>query len=106
MNTRIQKLSFTLEKNILLSLGAGFIVFAFAYTYFLILSISAVVAREEFVYKTQILSEKVATLEQQYLFASNAITEHYAFDQGYVPVSRRTFVERGTLTLGTLGNAR
>lgn len=105
MNTRTRHRtrSLVLEKRILISSGVLFVLFALLYTYFLTFSIALVVEREELVHKTRTLSQKVATLEQQYLLTSNGVTEQYAFQNGYVAVSHRTFVERGTLTLG---NAR
>lgn len=96
-------LSFTVEKRALFGVCIVLTLLALFYVYYVMLSIAHVVEREELVVRSQQLSEKVANLEQGYLTASNAVTETVAYNEGYVPTKHRTYVERGTLTLG---NAR
>lgn len=100
--TKKQQLArtFALEKRVLVGVGALLMAIAILYTYFVALSIAYVVEREEFVHKTNLISEEVAHLEQEYLARSVGITEKEALAFGLVPVDNRVFVERGTLTFG------
>lgn len=97
-------ITFTYEKRVLFGM-LGFLAFLMLlYTYFVTLSIAHAVEREEFVREASTRSEAVAVLEREYLASSNSLSEHVAYEAGYVPVSKKLYVERGSLSL--LSNTR
>lgn len=97
--SRTTATSFRFEKRILLGLGALLVLLASLYTYFVMLSIAAVVEREELVQTSRGIGDSVARLEREYLARSNQLNEAVAYQHGYVAVGERLYVERGTLTL-------
>ena len=80
-------------------LGALLFALAFVYSYFVMMSVAHVVAREDTQYDTERLSGAVAELEQQYLAASVQITEAKALASGFTLSPKQTFVERDAVTL-------
>jgi len=101
MNTikRAQTISFTYEKRVLFGMLGFLMLLSLLYVYFVTLSIAHAVEREEMVQKANVSSEEVAALERQYLSASNSFSESAAYTAGYVPVSKKLYVEKGTLSL-------
>lgn len=92
-----------LEKKALVMLSALLIISAVLYSYFVMLSVSHVVIREEIMHETEKLASDVAKLESQYLARSVTITEETALAHGFKRGGKQTFVERGAVTLS---NAR
>jgi hypothetical protein len=91
--------SLTLEKRAL-SLASGLVFLLIAlYLYFMSFSVFHVVEREQFFAETDGLAEEVARLERQYLSLAHSVNEPYARKAGFVPATRKHFVERGTLSI-------
>lgn len=102
MNTRLttpRTISFVFEQRILAGLGIVLLILAVLYAYFVAFSIAHTVEREQLVHKTEQVVDDVATLEHQYLSRAHAMTERVAYGAGFVPVTQRTYVERGVLSL-------
>lgn len=91
---RTATVSLAFEKHALFALGGLLIALAFIYSYFIMMSVSHVVARENVQYEAEQLSGNVARLEQQYLAASVHITESAALASGFERTSKQVFVER------------
>lgn len=88
-------------------LGCVLIALVILYTYFVMFSIFHVVAREDALRQSEVLADKVAMLEQQYLEKSQRLTEGYARSLGFVSSSSRSFIERTTVAVSVAsGNAR
>ena len=102
MNTkRAQTISFAYEKRVLFGMLGFLSLLSILYVYFVALSIAHAVEREELVHRAAVHSEEVAALERQYLLASNGLSESVAYTAGYVPVSKKLYVERGSLSLSS-----
>lgn len=97
--TKSAAVSFALERKAFVSLGVILFMLAALYSYFVMLSVSHVVVREELLLETETLSDEVARLEQHYLADSTTLTEAKALSMGFTRVAKQTFVERGALTL-------
>lgn len=78
----------------LLMLGLGMV-----YSYFVMLSVSHVVLREEIAHHNEKLSDEVSRLERNYLKKSTGLTENTALSLGFRQTQAKVFVERGTYSL-------
>jgi predicted transposase YdaD len=96
---RSAAIPFHIERRAFTILGALLVVFAVLYSYFVMLSVSHVVVREEVMLENEQLASEVAHLEERYLAQSVNITENTALAHGFTRSRKQTFVERGTLTL-------
>lgn len=87
---------------------ASAVVFLMAlYMYFVMLSIFHVVAREDAIRQSDVLADRVATLEREYLTQSQRLTEGYAHSRGFVVAASKSFIERSTVAVSVAsGNAR
>ncbi len=106
MNTRLttsRTISFVHAKRNLAGLGVVILFLATLYAYFVAFSIAHTVEREQLVRAAEQVVDDVATLEYEYLSRAHAMTERVAYGAGFVPVTERTYVERGVLSLN---NAR
>ena len=87
------------EKRSLVVLGAFIIMLGVLYSYFVMLSVSHVVVREEILLESEQLASEVANLESTYLARSVRITESEALAHGFKRGGKQTFVERGAVSL-------
>jgi len=96
-----------LERRCIVSLGAMLFILAGLYVYFVMFSVSHVVAREEFISQGEKLAEQVSEVEREYLTHSRSLTEVYAHSLGFFEVASKSFVERSTVASvsNTLSNA-
>lgn len=101
---RSATVSFQYEKRVIAGITALLLGLAVLYTYFVMMSIAAVVDREGLVREITERADSVALLEREYLARSHQLSEAVAYQSGYVAARHRLYVERGTLTL--LSNAR
>lgn len=101
---RATTVSFQYEKRVIAGITALLLGLAALYTYFVMMSIAAVVEREELAQNITQRADAVASLEREYLARSHQLSETVAYQSGYVAAHHRLYVERGTLTL--LSNAR
>ena len=90
---------FHLERKAFALIGSFLIVLAVLYSYFVMLSVSHVVVREEILIENEQLASDVAKLEKAYLAHSVQITENAALAHGFVRSGTQLFVERGAVTL-------
>ena len=90
-----------------MSFGALLLLLVSIYVYFVMFSVSHVVAREEFIYQGEKLAEQVSRVEREYLAQSRSLTELHAHSLGFVTVASKSFVERTTVAVSnTLSDAR
>jgi hypothetical protein len=83
-----------MERRVLFAIGFALIGLAALYSYFVMTSVIHVANRGELSRKTAQLSATVAHLETAYLAGSDAVTESYAKNLGYVSPSDKVFVEK------------
>lgn len=96
---RRSAVSFALERRMFVSFGVVLLAFAVFYSYFVMLSVSHVVVREEILHETELLADEVAHLERQYLADSAQLTEARALAHGFTRTQKHTFIERGSFSL-------
>lgn len=89
--------SFSFEKRLFAALGIAILVLIVLYSYFVMMSISHVVVREEFILETERIASEAAELEERYLAEARLLTEDRAYHIGFVPSGTPTFIERGSV---------
>ena len=99
MSKNKKTISYALEKKAITFIGVLIIGLSIVYSYFIMLSVSHVVLREEITFQSERLSDEVSRLEQQYLSLSNQLTENKALSLGFRKTKEKTFVERGLYSL-------
>lgn len=90
---------FHLERRAFTIIGSLLVVLAILYSYFVMLSVSHVVVREETLLENEALASEVANLEQSYLAQSVRITEDAALAHGFTRGNKQTFVARSAVAL-------
>lgn len=96
---RQKAISFAFERQAVGALSVVFIIFILLYSYFVMLSVSHVVVREEVMLDIEKISSDVARLERKYLAGTAEVTESRALANGYTRPVKQTFVERKAVTL-------
>ena len=90
------------ERRIIAVLGALLLVLAAVYMYSVMSSVMSVAKRQALSIEAKQLGAEVARLEAEYLTRTDAITESYAREAGYVAIRDRSFVEQSSaVTLNT-----
>jgi hypothetical protein len=97
MSRTISKKIYGVEKQIFWALGFAIIMSLASYGYFVGKSIINVVVREEVELSIAEINSHLSDLEFQYLAKKDTITLSFAQSNGFGLVSKRTFVNRGTL---------
>lgn len=96
---RAVAIPFHIERRAFTIVGVLLVILAVLYSYFVMLSVSHVVVREEILLENERLASEVVHLEERYLTQSVGITEKEALAHGFTRSNKQIFVERGALTL-------
>lgn len=101
---RTVAVSFAFERRALAVLAAVLVCSGVLYSYFIMLSVSHVVVREEIILESERLASEVSKLEQAYLARSLSITERDALAHGFARTNPHIFIERSTGSVGFIGD--